>query len=83
MKGTDITLKDDAIPNTERSSGSKRLRSPCSDIAGQPSRNRRKRNVALKRIEELIEENITIVGDSDDGELEQSKNQNKVQKPME
>ena len=55
LKGTDITLKDDAIPNTERSSGLKRILSPWSDIVGQSSRNRRKRNVALKRIEEIIE----------------------------
>ena len=78
LKGTNITLKDDAIPNTDRSSGLKRIRSPCSDIAGQPSRNRRKRNVALERIEELIEENITIVGDSDDGKLGQSMSQDDV-----
>lgn len=43
---------------------------PSQDIAEQPPRNRKKRNVGLSRIDEIIEENTAVVGDIRDDEVE-------------
>ena len=64
LKGINITLKEDSIPNTDRSTGLKRLRAFQDE--GQPSERRRRRNVGLSRIDDLIAENELILGGASD-----------------
>ena len=56
LKGVKVRIKRDAVPNTDRETGMRRPRPPLKECS-----RKRRRNVGLARIDELIAENAEVV----------------------